>query len=175
VRIISGEHKGIQLNPPAKLPVRPTTDRAKEALFNILETYFDLESCKTLDLFAGTGNISFEFCSRGVQSAVAVDLDFGCVSYIKEIREKLKYEQLQVAKSNVFSWLKSSTGAFDLIFADPPYDLPTQVQLPALVFEKELLAAKGWLIIEHSVKVKIPHERMFDERNYGQSVFSFYK
>src|SRR5690606_13437507 len=121
MRIISGKHKGKRLTAPAKLPVRPTTDYAKEALFNILNNQYYFDQISVLDLFAGTGNISFEFASRGAKQITAVDAHYGCIRYISKIKEELEYP-ISPVKSDVFSYLEKSLITADIIFADPPYD-----------------------------------------------------
>ena len=149
MRIISGIHKGRPLHPPKNLPVRPTTDKAKESLFNILNNRLDYEEICTLELFAGTGNISYEFCSRGVKKAVAVDGDFRCVKYIKSVAEQLNMP-LQGIKANAFGFIQQHTGQYDLIFADPPYDLSRMNEIPDLVLNSSLLKTDGIFILEHS-------------------------
>jgi 16S rRNA (guanine(966)-N(2))-methyltransferase RsmD len=176
VRIISGSHKGTIIKAPGSLPVRPTTDTAKEGLFNILENRFELSECSTLDLFAGTGHISFEFCSRGAPRAEAVDRDAGCVKFIKEMQKKLQFPQLSVRQAQVNSFLKSTSGKYDIIFADPPYDMPDTGGIARLIFEHELLKKEGLLIIEHAKHLNLKSLPNFAfERAYGQSVFSFFK
>src|SRR3990172_1832402 len=123
LRIISGLHKGRKLYPPAFLPVRPTTDFSKTALFNILANHFDFEKIGVLDLFTGTGSISFEFASRGCTSITSVDADQGCVKYVRETAAILNFPFIQAVKSDVFRFIESCTGRFDVIFAGPPYAL----------------------------------------------------
>ncbi len=176
MRIISGQLKGIILHPPKGLPVRPTTDRAKESLFNILENNFDIETCTVLDLFSGTGNIAFEFASRGAVSVTSVDLSGKCVAWIKEAATKNGLKQISVAKSDALSFLKKCTQQFDIIFSDAPYSMKEIVQIPALVQTRELLTKNGWLIMEHEANLDLSHETtFFDKRVYGQSAFSVFK
>ena len=141
MRIISGTHRGKQLIAPKNLPVRPTTDFAKESLFNILNNYFFLDSIKVLDLFAGTGNISYEFGSRGCPEITAVDSHPACVQYIRKTAEALAYP-IEVVKSDVFTYLDRSLSQYDVIFADPPYDIePDSLErLIETVFERNLLS-----------------------------------
>lgn len=175
MRIIGGKNKGLILRPPQGLPVRPTTDIAKESLFNILDNRIDIGSLSVLDLFAGTGNISFEFCSREAVSVTAVDNHVKCIGYIKEQKKVLGYEQLHPVKKDVFSFLKSTDEKFDLIFADPPYALPGIINIPALINERRLLNEGGLLIIEHHRQLNLKSVVTFaNERIYGQSVFSFF-
>jgi 16S rRNA (guanine(966)-N(2))-methyltransferase RsmD len=176
VRIIGGDKSGIIIHAPQNLPVRPTTDRSKESLFNILENKYNWEGLKTLDLFTGTGNISYELASRGVAEITSVDKDFGCVKFVKETAEKLAFNQIQVRKQDVFVFLKNDSNSYDLIFADPPYALDKIVDLSIMVFEKQLLAKNGMLIIEHGSHLDLSSQKgFFEERKYGQSSFSFFK
>lgn len=175
MRIIGGRLKGIRLNPPARLPVRPTTDLAKEALFNILYNQFDFETIRVLDLFSGTGNISLEFASRGVSDICSVDRDFGCVNYLKSLAKQYDLSAINVIKSDVFKFLEMETEQYDLIFADPPYDLPQINQIASKVIDRNLLKPNGYLIIEHpSLKKLDNHPSFIEQRKYGSSSFSFY-
>ncbi|GGG56983.1 methyltransferase [Croceivirga lutea] len=177
MRIISGRYRGKRLIAPKKLPVRPTTDMAKESLFNILNNQFYIEDIKVLDLFAGTGNISFEFASRGANSITAVDSHAGCIKYISKINEELDFN-IDIIKSDVFQYLKRTVEKFDVIFADPPYNLDLEKfqQIPALVFTNTLLQEDGLLIIEHSPQTNLSDLPNFKEqRKYGSSVFSFFQ
>jgi len=177
VRIISGKYKGRRLSPPKNLPVRPTTDMSKEALFNILNNHFNFAELKVLDLFAGTGNISYEFASRGCEPIIAVDADYGCVSFIKKTATEFEFD-ISAIKSDVFQYLERAKGEFDIIFSDPPYNLEQAdfEKINTLVFEKELLATDGMLVIEHSKHTKLDHLDHFSfQKNYGGSVFSFFE
>lgn len=175
MRIISGRLKGIRINPPRNLPVRPTTDLSKESLFNILANEFDFSAISVLDLFAGTGNIAYEFASRGSADITAVDIHYACVRFINETASRLEMTGLKAVKSNVFKFLETETRQFDVIFADPPYDLKNITDIAQMVFRKMLLAEGGWLIIEHSSLVKMDHLPFFREkRQYGQSTFSIF-
>jgi 16S rRNA (guanine(966)-N(2))-methyltransferase RsmD len=126
VRIISGKFKGRRIFPPKNLPVRPTTDMSKEALFNVLNNHFSFDSLKVMDLFSGTGNISYEFASRGSENITSVDGDFGCVKFIKQIAEEYDFN-IAAIKSDVFKFLEKNTNSYDIIFADPPYALDQKV------------------------------------------------
>lgn len=175
MRIIGGRLKGLRLNPPSRLPVRPTTDLAKEALFNILYNQFDFETIRVLDLFSGTGNISLEFASRGVSHICSVDRDFGCVNYLKSLSKQYELNAIKVIKSDVFKFLEMETKQYDLIFADPPYDLPQINQIASKVIDRNLLKPNGYLIIEHpSLKKLDNHPSFIEQRKYGSSSFSFY-
>lgn len=176
MRIIGGKFKGQRLNPPNNLPVRPTTDQAKEALFNILQNQFDFENLKVLDLFSGTGNISIEFASRGVPEIYSVDRDFGCISYLKSLIKQFNLSNIKAIKSDVFKYLELETEQFDLIFADPPYDLPQINLIAPKVLERNLLKDNGYLIIEHPSMKKIDNNPSFiEQRQYGSSSFSFFR
>jgi 16S rRNA (guanine966-N2)-methyltransferase len=176
VRIISGEHKGILINPPKGLPVRPTTDRAKESLFNILENNFDIDTLTVLDIFSGTGNIAYEFASRGAVKITAVDINEKCVQFIKSTKDKNRFEFLQVFKKDAFAFLKSAPEKYDIIFADAPYAHKQIIEIPRIVNDKKLLNEKGWLIVEHESLLDLDQEPgFFDKRVYGQSAFSFFK
>ena len=176
MRIISGSHRGKQLIAPKTLPVRPTTDFAKESLFNILNNYFFLDSIKVLDLFAGTGNISYEFGSRGCPDITAVDSHAACVQYIRKTAEALAYP-IEVIKADAFAYLERNLSQYDVIFADPPYDISPEDlnRLVTLVFERNLLSEDGLLIIEHSAKISMEENPHFDhERRYGGTAFSLF-
>ena len=176
MRIISGTHKGIIINAPKGLPVRPTTDRAKESLFNILGNNFDFEKLSCLDLFSGTGNVAYEFCSRGAKNVTSVDIDFGCIKFIKETIEKHQFTQMTAVKKDVFSFMDQCTDHFDIIFADAPYALDKLPMIPMVVFEKQLLNPNAWLIVEHQSNLDLSQQKyFFEKRNYGQSTFSFFK
>lgn len=176
MRIISGTHKGIIIHAPKGLPVRPTTDRAKESLFNILENNFDFEKLTCLDLFSGTGNVAYEFCSRGAKKVTSVDIDFGCVKFVKETILKHQFTQMTVVKKDVFSFMNQCTDQFDIIFADAPYALDKLPTIPMVVFEKQLLNPNAWLIVEHQSNLDLSQQKyFFEKRNYGQSTFSFFK
>ncbi|WP_298504604.1 RsmD family RNA methyltransferase [uncultured Maribacter sp.] len=177
MRIISGKHKGRHLQAPKKLPVRPTTDMAKEALFNILNNTYYIEDIILLDLFAGTGNISFEFASRGATQLTAVDANYGCVKYIDKISDELELN-INTIKSDVFSFLENVKQKSTIIFADPPYDLSIEdfTKIPEMVFSNELLLNDGVLIIEHSKHTDLSSLKNFaNQRRYGGSVFSFFE
>ena len=177
MRIISGIHKAKRITAPKKLPVRPTTDMAKEALFNILNNRYYFDEISVLDLFSGTGNIAYEFGSRGTREITAVDSHHGCVRFIADTSKALELN-ITALKSNVFDYLKRSTVKSDIIFADPPYDLDiTEFEkIPNLVFENGLLEESGVLIIEHASHMDLSHLENFNEkRKYGGSVFSFFQ
>jgi 16S rRNA (guanine(966)-N(2))-methyltransferase RsmD len=177
VRIISGKFKGRRISPPKNLPVRPTTDMSKEALFNVLNNHFHFEDLKVLDLFSGTGNISYEFGSRGSKNITSVDGDFGCVKFIKQTAAEFDFN-IAAIKSDVMQYIKRCHSKYDIIFADPPYALD-QKSFDAIVlavFESELLETKGMMIIEHSKYTKLDHLIHFSfKKSYGGSIFSFFE
>lgn len=177
IRIISGIHKGRRLSAPKNLPVRPTTDRAKEALFNILGHEVYWPECSVLDLFSGTGNLSYECASRGCPRVVAVDAHAGCAKFIEQTARLLEIP-VTVYKRDVNAFLKRCTDSFDLIFADPPYDFSQEQlgEVVALCFEKGLLKEDGILIVEHSTQRDLSELQYFDSaRKYGSTVFSFFR
>ncbi len=177
MRIISGKFKSKRLQAPKNLPVRPTTDMAKEALFNIINNSYYFNDIIILDLFSGTGNISYEFASRGTENITAVDANFGCIKYINSISKELDLN-LNTIKSDVFKYLEKTTAKFDLIFADPPYDFETErfEKIADLVFEKNALNEEGLLIIEHSKLTDLSNHKYFSySKKYGGNMFSFFE
>lgn len=176
MRIVSGTHKGKRITAPKKLPVRPTTDFAKEALFNILNNHYHFSALKVIDLFSGTGNIAFEFASRGAEEIIAVDDHFECIKFINKISEELDLP-IRTVKSDVFKYLQATGETANIIFADPPYNFQAESlqQIVDSVFSRELLLEGGSLIIEHSKRVDLSTLEGFSEvRKYGNSVFSFF-
>jgi 16S rRNA (guanine(966)-N(2))-methyltransferase RsmD len=175
LRIISGKNKGRKIIAPAHLPVRPTTDFAKEGLFDILTNHFVFSETDILDLFAGTGNISYEFISRDAKSVIAVDNNYGCIKFIQQTSEKLNYKNLNAIRADYKVFIKHTGKKWDIIFADPPYDMEDIENLPALIFEKQLLKPNGWLIIEHGKNTDLrKYPDFFDHRVYGHVNFSFF-
>lgn len=176
MRIISGKYKGRRIVAPKNLPVRPTTDLAKESLFNILNNYYHFDELRVLDLFSGTGGISYEFASRGAESITCVDIDFGCIKFIKQTSDTFDFP-INAIKTDVFSFLEKNKSEYDVIFADPPYNF-TQNQfdkIPKIIFENELLAPGGMLVIEHSPHTNLEEIEYFSHsKKYGSSVFSFF-
>lgn len=176
MRIIAGKYKGRSILPPKNLPVRPTTDFARTGLFNLLSTRIDWEACDCLDLFAGTGAISFELVSRGCKSVVSVDRHDGCVHFISTMSKRLNESNMKAVKSDVSRYLLGCNQRFDLIFADPPFDIHYRNDLHKLVFEYDLLRNGGFLVIEHPSREKMEHLDHFDfTRAYGNVGFSFFR
>ena len=175
MRIIGGKYKGKIFNPPSNLRARPTTDFAKEGLFDIIQNTFNVENLIVLDLFSGTGSISYEFASRGVKHITAIDSNFNHVSFIKQQFQLLNFQNVDVFKTDVFKFLKMCRQKFDIIFADPPFDLKNIEEVYNLVFKNNLLSEGSWLIIEHSEKhdfSKYPY--FFKLKRYGNVLFSFF-
>ena len=166
----------MRLNPPKNLPVRPTTDLAKEALFNILQNQIEFDNIKVLDLFCGTGNITYEFASRGAQQVISVDRSIHCINYIKDTSRQHGLTSIKAFKDDVFKYLQLETEQYDLIFADPPYDMNHIPEIPKIVFDKGLLSPDGLLIVEHqSMQNLSNHPAFVEQRKYGHSSFSFFK
>lgn len=177
MRIISGKHKSKRISAPKKLPVRPTTDMSKESLFNILNNLYYFDAISVLDLFSGTGNISYEFASRGTETIYAVDAHYGCVKFINETSQNLDLD-ITTYKSDVFKFLEKTAITTDIIFADPPYDFEVAQfsKIADLIFERNLLNEGGLLIIEHSKHTDLSeHPKLTYEKRYGGSVFSFFE
>ena len=177
MRIISGKYKSKRITAPKNLPVRPTTDMAKESLFNILNNLYYFENISVLDLFAGTGNISYEFASRGTETIYAVDAHFACIKFINQTAKDLGME-INSYKSDVYKFLEKTPLKTDVIFADPPYDFKEAqfLKIADLVFERGLLNEDGVLIIEHSKHTDLTkHPKFSYEKRYGGNVFTFFE
>ncbi len=176
MRIISGTHRGRTIVPPRNLRARPTTDFAKENLFNVLNNLIDYEETDVLDLFAGTGSIGYEFASRGARSVTAVELNPVHYNFIRQTARTLGFEHFYPVKANVFLYLRSCPKQFDLIFSDAPYDLEGSDTVIDLVFEGNLLRPDGMLIFEHSGSRNFEEHALFwQSRVYGSVHFSFFK
>jgi 16S rRNA (guanine966-N2)-methyltransferase len=176
MRIVSGTHKGRIIQTPKNLPVRPTTDFAKESIFNILNNHFEFGGLKILDLFCGTGNMSYEFASRGCSDITSIDSNYSCCEFVKKTIATFKMEQIKVMKSDVFSFLKRANNSYHIIFCDPPYDLENFELIPELVFSNDLLKTHGWLIVEHGTETSLSKLENFSEhRKYGNVNFSIFQ
>ncbi|MBN1926776.1 MAG: 16S rRNA (guanine(966)-N(2))-methyltransferase RsmD [Prolixibacteraceae bacterium] len=174
MRIIGGKYKGRQFNPGKTFKARPTTDFAKESLFNILTNKIDFEAISVLDLFAGTGSISYEFLSRGTTHLTIVELNFKHIQFIKSVLKELG-EVATVYRADVFKYLQGEKTKYDLIFADPPYDHPRFAEIPGKILDRNILTDEGMLIVEHSKMYdfsKIPG--FLELRKYGNVHFSFF-
>jgi 16S rRNA (guanine966-N2)-methyltransferase len=176
MRIIGGEYGGRKFNPPSKMPyTRPTTDIAKEGLFNVIQHNLDIESLKTLDLFGGTGSISYELASRGAADLTIVEKDSAMYEFIKKTAASVKIENLKVIKMDVFKFIEQCHETFDFIFAGPPYALKNIDDLPRLVFEKKLLNERGWFVLEHTPRNDYKNFPFYKtEKNYGTTIFSIF-
>lgn len=176
MRIIGGRNKRKLLRVPSGLPVRPTTDMAKEALFNILNNHFDFEGLQVLDLFAGTGSITFEFASRGAREVIAVDINKRCVDHIRHTARLLEYQEVKALRADAFRFIGLCTTNFDIVFADPPYDMKGIADIPDLVLSHKLLTEEGWLVLEHQSNIQFgDHPAFFEKRKYGRVHFSLFK
>lgn len=176
MRIISGIYGGRKITPPASMPhTRPTTDIAKEGLFNILQNNLAFENLKTLDLFGGTGCISYELASRGVPHLTIVEKDNAMYDFIKKTSEQIGIDNFMLVKSDVFKFIDTCVEKFDFIFAGPPYAMGNIDDLPRKIFEKGLLNPKGWFVLEHTPRNDYKNfEHYKTERNYGTTVFSIF-
>ncbi len=176
MRIITGKYGGRKVHPPSKMPhTRPTTDVAKEGLFNIIQNNLSIDGLKTLDIFGGTGSISYELASRGAKDLTLVEQDPKMYAFIKKNIEDLKIENCQVLKMDVFRFLEITNDAYDFIFAGPPYALKNIDDLPVIIREKKLLTTNGWFILEHTPANNYEKEPLFKTaRNYGTTIFSIF-
>ena len=176
MRIISGIYKSRRITAPTNLSVRPTTDAGKETLFNILANSFAFPEASFLDLFAGTGNISYEVLSRGCRDVTSVDSNYKCTGFIKSTVAQLDMSGILVVKMDVFNYLQDATRKFDIIFADPPYMSPDTPRIHQLVFERNLLNEHGVLIIEHGNDQNFSNlVHLKDERSIGNVNFTIFK
>ncbi|HWH61986.1 MAG TPA: RsmD family RNA methyltransferase [Ginsengibacter sp.] len=176
MRIITGKYGGRKINPPSKMPhTRPTTDVAKEGLFNILENNISIEGIKTLDVFGGTGSISYELASRGASDLTIIEKDSKMHAFIQKSITDLKIENCRVIKMDVFRFLETTKETYDLIFACPPYALKNIDDLPVIIKDKKLLDLNGWFILEHTPANNYEKYPMFkSSRNYGTTIFSIF-
>lgn len=177
MRIVGGLHKGRKFYPPKFFKARPTTDFAKESLFNLIDNRIDLEGKKVLDIFSGTGSISYEFMSRGCNYIMAIDISAKYLSFVEKTAKILEPEKkiLRTYKGNAFSLLKKIDLDYDLIFADPPYNIENLETLPDLIFSNNSLKENSIIIIEHSKENDFSkHPHFQEKRNYGKVNFSFF-
>lgn len=175
MRIISGKYKGRRFTPPDGIPTRPTTDISKEALFNILNNNVDYEKVKFLDLFGGSGSISYEMASRGCRDILCVDRFPLCVQFIQQMIDELEIKGMKVIQADVFDLINQSKEQYDLIFAGPPYGLDILDEIPDRIFEAGLLKPEGIFVLEHNDHHNFDNHKDFAERrSYGQTNFSFF-
>jgi 16S rRNA (guanine(966)-N(2))-methyltransferase RsmD len=175
MRIIGGKYKGLAIRPPAWFKARPTTDRAREALFNILAHSTGIEDKKVLDLFSGSGAVSIEFLSRGAESVSSVEKDAKSADFIQGLLKQYGNPKCQVYESDALKFVLETPEKFDIIFADPPYHWARYHQLVEEIMKNELLNPGGWLIVEHMLGFHLHHETWVEHRVYSQSVFSFFR
>jgi 16S rRNA (guanine966-N2)-methyltransferase len=176
MRIVGGIFGGRRFSPPAKIPARPTTELAKEGLFNMLNNSFDMEGIKTLDLFGGTGSISYELASRGAADLTLIERDATTIDFIKKTSKELGIEEiLHIIRGDVFKFMKQSADQYNFIFAGPPYALINIDDLPLLVFEKKMLAPGGIFVLEHTPRNDYQQHPHFQRmKNYGTTIFTFF-
>ena len=175
MRIISGKYGRRRFDVPTNITARPTTDMAREGLFNILNNYVDYEDCSVMDLVSGTGAVAVEFISRGVREVTSIDINNACTEYIKSEASRLNLRNLHVVRADVFDLLKRANRKFDIVFADPPYAIEGLDKLPDLVFEHQVLTDDGIFILEHPREYDFAeHPHFWQHRNYGKVNFTFF-
>lgn len=176
MRVVGGTLGGRRFSPPANIPARPTTDLAREGLFNTLNNLVDFEGCTALELFAGTGSVSYELASRGAAMVTAVEQDAPSVNFIKKTAQDFGIAaRLTALKWDVFKMLQATTANYDFIFADPPYALVNMDHLPRLIFEKVLLKEDGVFVLEHDYRHSYePHPHFLRAKKYGDTIFTFF-
>ena len=176
MRIISGKYKGRTIPVRKNFPSRPTTDFAKENIFNVLSNQFYFEDISVLDLFAGTGSISYEFASRGCRKVVSIERDYQSFYFIRSTASELNIPAVKVIKTDVFRYLENCDEQFDVIFADPPYDLKSLDEIPEKVLKTNILKKGGWFILEHGKNHQFNNnQHLFNKRVYGSVHFSIFK
>ena len=176
MRIISGKYKGRKIVPPASLKARPTTDFARESLFNILNNRIDFEDITVLDLFSGTGSISYEFASRGAAEVHLIEKDVRHIAGIRRIIKELEISNIKPVHIDVRTYLKACKFKYDVVFADPPYDLTWLKELPDMISEAHVIKEDGFFILEHPRSLSFnSHKLFFEHRNYGGVNFSFFR
>ena len=175
MRIIGGRLRGKAVNPPAGYKARPTTDFAREGLFNVLDNEYEFEDLKVLDLFGGTGAVAFEFASRGAARVWSVEMARENASFIKTEARRLGLDNVTMVRDNVFDFLSVCHERFDIVFADPPYECEHYDLLVEAVFEQKLLKENGIFVLEHDKRKDYStHPHFYDHRNYGKVNFSFF-
>jgi 16S rRNA (guanine966-N2)-methyltransferase len=176
LRIISGKYKGRRINPPSNFKARPTTDYARESLFNILNNRIDFEAVDVLDLFAGTGSISYEFASRGAPLVHLVEKDSQHISFIRKCIGEIGFDNIKPIHIDVKAYLKTCRAKYDIVFADPPFNLSWFETIPDLVTSSGIIKDDGFFILEHPKDLSFAgHNTFFEHRNYGSVNFSFFR
>jgi 16S rRNA (guanine966-N2)-methyltransferase len=177
MRIISGKFRGRRIQLPTTIEARPTTDFAKEGLFNLLNNRIEFEGCKMLDLFSGTGSIGFEFVSRGAESATLVEINERHCRFIRKVCTDLSIKNILLIKGDAIRFIQSGNGSYyDFIFADPPYAISNMQEIPDLILNASILSENGLFVLEHSSKNTFKkHECFTDHRTYGNVNFSFFE
>ena len=175
MRIIGGSLKALRFQPPQNIPTRPTTDMAKEGLFNVINNSFNFDNIRVLDLFGGTGSISYEFASRGCADITTVEIFPKCAAFIKKTAAEFKLPGIHLLQMDVFDFIKNSKQQYDVIFAGPPYPLPNLNTIPDLIFEHNLVEGQGWFILEHNPEHNFEaHPHFLKSKNYGTTIFSIF-
>jgi 16S rRNA (guanine(966)-N(2))-methyltransferase RsmD len=175
MRIISGKNKGLRFNPPQNIPTRPTTDFAKEGLFNFLSNYYNFDNIKFLDLFGGTGSISYEFASRGCTDITNIEKFPKCAAFIQKTATEMKFVGFKSYCMDVFTYIDNCHESYDLIFAGPPYALENLNAIPDIIIDKKLIDGAGWFIMEHNPNHNFDnHPHFYTKRNYGDTIFSIF-
>jgi 16S rRNA (guanine966-N2)-methyltransferase len=175
MRIIGGKWSGLNLKVPVFSPTRPTTNIAKEALFNIIDNNYNFDNIRFLDLFAGTGQLSYEFASRGCTDITSVEVFQPCLKFIEKTMKQLKIEGMRIVPMDVFKFIESCNEQFDVIFAGPPYPLPNLAEIPDKIFEHNLVEGEGWFILEHNPQHNFSsHPNFLKSKKYGQTIFSIF-
>lgn len=176
MRVISGELGGRRFSPPSKMKARPTTDIAREGLFNVLRNLIDYADISVLDLFSGTGSVSYEFASRGASEICSVEIEGKNIAFIKKTSETFKIKNHDLFRADAFKFVEKTNNQYDVIFADPPYQSTRIEELPKIVFERELLKKEGIFILEHSKDYSFSSNKAFlQQRNYGSVCFSIFQ
>ncbi len=176
MRIIGGKYRGRRIIPPSGFKARPTTDFARESLFNILNNRIDFETVSVLDLFSGTGSISYEFASRGAAEVHLIEMDLKHISGIRRIIKDTGFENIRAVHIDVRAYLKTCSAKYDIVFADPPYDLPWLKEIPDLVAGSGVMKEDGFFILEHPRNMRFSdHKLFFEHRSYGGVNFSFFR
>lgn len=176
MRIIGGKLSSARFEPPKNIPTRPTTDMAKQGLFNMLDNNYNFDNIKVLDLFGGTGSITYEFWSRGCEDITTVEIYPKCANFIKQTVEKHSMKGIKVMQMDVFNYIKNCQQQYDVIFAGPPYPLPNLNTIPDLIFEQNMVEGDGWFILEHNPNHDFTkHPKYYKQKNYGSTIFAIFR